>query len=135
MRRMAIPRLGKQSPRHIFFLNPCTDVRFTKCPKCEGKTKQKKLPLAIHINGGGMMVLNKTCRYCPGCDLLIAHKDEIEDQLTFYYQQAASEVVGNDYLVIGTIERSDWRRGASGAVTPQYSGPRKLDHDFESNPW
>jgi hypothetical protein len=119
MRRTAVPRLGKQLPRYTFFLNPYTDVRFTKCPKCEGKTKQKKLPLVIHIDDGGMMVLNKTCRYCPGCDLLIAHKDEIEALLTSYYQQAAPEVVGSDYLIIGTVERSDWLRGASGDGTPQ----------------
>ena len=42
-----LPRLGKQPPRHTFFLNPYTDARFSKCPKCEGKTRQKKLPLVI----------------------------------------------------------------------------------------
>jgi hypothetical protein len=38
---MDIPRLGKQPPRYTFFLNPYTDARFSKCPKCEGKTGQK----------------------------------------------------------------------------------------------
>jgi hypothetical protein len=35
---MDMPSLGKQPPRHPFFLNPHTDARFTKCPKCEGQT-------------------------------------------------------------------------------------------------
>ena len=28
------PRLGKQPPRHRFFLNPYPDIRFTTCPQC-----------------------------------------------------------------------------------------------------
>ena len=75
------------------------------------RCKQRKLPLAIHLNDGGMVVLNKTCRHCPGCDLLIAHKDEIEDFLTAFFEQQSPDVVGNDYLVVGTFDRSDWRRG------------------------
>jgi hypothetical protein len=123
------PRLGKQPPRYTFFFNPYADARFTKCPKCEGKTRQKKLPLVIHIDDGGMMVLNKTCRHCPACDLLIAHKDEIEAQMAFYFQRAAPEVVGSDYLVIGTADRTDWRRGTEGDMTP----PDMIEalHDFK----
>ena len=126
---MDIPRLGKQPPRYTFFFNPYTDVRFSKCPKCDGKTRQKKLPMVIHIDDGGMMVLNKTCRYCPGCDLLVAHKDEIESLLTSYYQQTDPQVVGSDYLVIGTVDRADWRRGTEGDVTP----PDMIEvlHDFK----
>ncbi len=123
------PRLGKQPSRYTFFLNPYTDARFTKCPKCEGKMGQKKLPLVIHIDDGGMMVLNKTCRYCPTCDLLIAHKHEIEAQLAFYFQRTALEVVGNDYLVVGTVDRADWRRGTEGNVTPR--DMIEVLHDFQ----
>ena len=56
-------RLGKRSPCYTFFLNPYTDARFTNCPMCGGKTKQKKLPLVIHVDEVGMVSLNKTCRY------------------------------------------------------------------------
>ena len=34
--------------RHGFLLSPCTDVAFTRCPKCEEKTRQRKVPLVIH---------------------------------------------------------------------------------------
>ena len=34
---------------HRFFLNPYEDMAFTKCPKCEAKTKVRKFPLVIHI--------------------------------------------------------------------------------------
>jgi hypothetical protein len=127
---MNLPRLGKQSPRYTFFLNPYTDARFTKCPKCDRKNKQKKLPLVIHIDEGGMMVLNKTCRYCPACDILIAHKDDIEALLAAHFQQAAPESVGNDYLVVGTVDRADWLRGITDLMTPKEM--IDLLHDFKS---
>jgi hypothetical protein len=114
-----IPRLGKQPPRYTFFLNPYADARFTKCPKCDGKTTQKKLPLMIHVDDASMVSLNKTCRFCPGCDLLIAHKDEIEAQLAHGLRERASDAIGNDYLVIGTLDRPDWQRGVSGTVTTE----------------
>ena len=34
---MGNPRPGQQPPRYTFFLNPYTDARFTRCPKCDGK--------------------------------------------------------------------------------------------------
>ena len=76
-RRSAV-RLGKQPPRYRFFLNPYADARFMKCPQCVGKTRQRKLPLVIHIDPLQLVSLNKTCGYCPRCDLLIAHRDELE---------------------------------------------------------
>lgn len=126
---MKIPKLGKQPPRYTFFLNPYNDVRFSSCPKCNGKNKQKKLPLVIHIDESGMMLLNKTCRYCPTCDLLIAHKNDIEGYLAIYFQKAAPDVVGNKYLVIGTVERSDWLRGTTSTVMHQEIIERL--HDFK----
>src|SRR5438105_4958410 len=100
--------LGKQKPRFRFILNPYSDVRFTRCPMCQGKTKQRKLPLLIHVDPMQLIALNKTCRFCPSCDLLIAHKNEIEAFLAAFFDQSKPEVIGNDYLVVGTLDRSDW---------------------------
>lgn len=122
-------RLGKQPPRHYFFLNPYQDARFTSCPKCGGKTKLRKLPLVIHVEGPVLLSLNKTCRYCPYCDLLIAHQDELEAQLVGIFLEREPEMIGNDYLVVGTVERSVWQRGNRGVLTLQ----EMLDnlHDFK----
>jgi len=122
-------RLGKQSPRHNFFLNPYQDVRFTSCPKCGGKTKQRKLPLVIHIDPMNLLALNKTCRYCPYCDLLIAHQDELEAQLAAIFASRNPEAIGNDYLVLGTIDRAVWRKGVQASLGLQ----DMLDnlHDFK----
>ena len=44
---MTTRQMGQQPPRYKFFLNPYSDVRFSKCPQCEAKTRQRKLPLVI----------------------------------------------------------------------------------------
>jgi hypothetical protein len=103
--------------RHRFFLNPYPDFAFTKCPKCNATTKQRKVPLVIHIEPGQMLVLNKTCRYCERCDLLIGRKADIEAMMAATFETRRPEIIGNEYLVIGTLDRSDWRAGA-GAETP-----------------
>ncbi len=105
-----IPRLGKQPPRYRFFLNPYQDARFSKCPQCTNKTGQRKLPLFIHIDPKQPLLLNKTCRYCLHCDLLILHQDELEDLIARIFSVLDPEIVGNNYLVIGTLDRADWKR-------------------------
>ena len=103
-------RLGKQPPRHRFFLNPYPDVRFTVCPRCSGKTRLRKLPLVVHVEPLELVVLNKGCRFCPACDLLIAHQDELEALLAAVFSERKPEIIGNDYLVLGTVDRSVWRQ-------------------------
>src|SRR5260370_17596676 len=99
-------RLGKQSPRYRFFLNPYTDVRFMKCPQCLAKTRQRKLPLVIHIEPLQLVALNKTCRYCPHCDLLIAHQDQLEAWLAAFFTEHQPEIVATDDLLLGTHHRA-----------------------------
>jgi hypothetical protein len=104
-------RLGKLPPLYRFILNPYADVRFSRCPICEQKMGQRKVPLFIHVAPFNAIVLGYTCRYCPDCDLLIAHQDQIEALLANRFAEHAPEVIGNDYLVIGTVERKAWREG------------------------
>lgn len=125
-------RLGKLPPRYKFFLNPFTDLRFTSsCPSCCGKTRQRKLPLAIHVGDWGIVLLNKTCRFCSSCELLIGHQDEIEGLLAQLFTDLETEVIGADYLVVGTVERKDWRRGLSEPL----SNPKMLEslQDFQDH--
>jgi len=55
-------------------------------------------------------VLGYTCRYCPDCDLLIAHQDQIEALIANVSAESGS-LIGKDYLVMGTVERKAWREG------------------------
>jgi hypothetical protein len=75
------------------------------------------------------MSLNKTCRYCPHCDLLIAHQDDVEHFLASYFSEEQPEVVGNDYLIIGTLDRPVWKRGMQQQLTMQ--GMLDELHDFK----
>jgi hypothetical protein len=75
------------------------------------KTGQRKIPILIHVNPKHLIALNYTCRYCRDCDLLIAHKHEIEHYLTVLFSQMAPESIGNDYMAMGTVEKNAWKEG------------------------
>jgi hypothetical protein len=109
--------LGKLPARYSFFLNPYPDLRFTSCPQCGAKMRQRKLPLVIHVEPHYFLALNKTCKYCPSCDLLLAHKDILEDLLARMFAERAPQIIGNDYLVVGTMDRSDWHEGVHAGVS------------------
>ena len=102
-------RFGDLPPHYHFSLNPYPDMRFSSCPRCRAKTGQRKLPLLIHIDPHVLMALNYTNRYCKRCDLLIAHKAEIEHYLTEMFREMEPELVGNDYLIFATVEKKAWR--------------------------
>jgi hypothetical protein len=103
-------RLGQRPPRYRFILNPYSDVRFSSCPECRGRTLLRKVPLAVHVDPHHPVLLNKRCRYCPDCDILIAHQDELEHMLVMSFQENNPDVVGREYLVLGTFDKSTWRR-------------------------
>ena len=92
-----------QKTRHYFFLNPYDDCAFSKCPKCDKKTMLRKFPLAIHIEPAQLFFLNKECRYCVNCDIIITRKSEVEAcMITAALENKNSDIIGNDYIVFGT---------------------------------
>jgi hypothetical protein len=127
---MARTKIGKLRPRYSFLLNPYSDVRLSKCPKCDKLTHPRKFALLIHVEGWDPLVLGKTCRYCSRCELIIAHQDELEAELAHAFNRLAPEVVGKDYLVLGTMDKKAWRKGLEGS-RPQLGDA--LDHvaDFK----
>jgi hypothetical protein len=103
--------IGELHPRYSFLLNPHTELRLSKCPKCQQATHLRKFALFIHVDGWGAIALGKTCRYCSRCEMIMVHRDELEEQLTHSLTHIAPEVVGNEYLVLGTIEKRVWQKG------------------------
>ena len=83
---------------------------FTRCPKCNNKTKLEKFPLVIHIEPKYFINLGKTCKYCQYCDLLIVKQAELESYLAAIFEKQNPDVIGNKYLVIGTLEYKVWRQ-------------------------
>jgi hypothetical protein len=106
-----------QKRGHYFFLNPYRDAAFTKCPKCLSKTRIRRFPLVIHIDPQQLFLLNKQCRYCARCDLIIARKSEVESLMAAAFEQSRPQIVGNDYLVMGVAERKDWRESKKGEMS------------------
>ncbi|MDY7031644.1 MAG: hypothetical protein SVY10_07010 [Thermodesulfobacteriota bacterium] len=102
--------------RHYFYLNPYEEFAFTKCPKCDNKTKVRKFPLVIHIDPDQMFLLNKQCKYCINCDLIITKKTDVENLMAVRMSQACPEIIGNDYLVMGTVDRKDWLEGKENKI-------------------
>lgn len=102
--------LGTLPPRDAFFLNPYSDIRFTRCPRCGHRTWRRKVPLFIVVAGYGTLIMGKTGPYCAQCHLVITHRDELEGELAIALERLAPEAVGSEYAVIGTVELRAWRR-------------------------
>lgn len=71
----------------------------------------RKFALLIHVERSDLTILGKTCRYCPACELIIAHQNELEAELAHAFSTRVPEVVGNPYLILGTVELKAWRQG------------------------
>jgi len=115
---MVKTRIGKLPPRYSLMLNPHTEVRLSKCPKCRNATHLRKFALFIHIDEWGPMVLGKTCRYCSGCAMVMVQQTELELELSHGLSQLAPQVTGKHYLVLGTMEKKIWREGLDGEAKP-----------------
>ena len=107
-------RIGALPARYSFALNSHVHARFTKCPRCEAKTRVRKIPFVIHVDGVGLVVLRKTCRLCVKCELVIVQRAEIEPLIAASVGQAV--VTQPQYLVVGTVNPRVWRRGLSADV-------------------
>ncbi|HLG64832.1 MAG TPA: tetratricopeptide repeat protein [Ktedonosporobacter sp.] len=122
-------RLGKQPPRYDFLLNPYPDLRFTTCPRCQGKTHLRKFSLVVHVNPDHTAILDKRCRFCDACDLLMVHQRQLEGQLTTECMVSNPKVIGNNYQVVGTLDRAKWDQGKQATVSFEHL--REHLHDFK----
>ena len=111
-------KIGSLPSRYSLLLNSHEDVRLSKCPKCQKLTHLRKFALFIHIDGWGPMALGKTCRYCSRCEVVMVYRKELEAELARGLSQMAPEVIGKDYLVLGTIEKRIWHHGLGNPGKP-----------------
>ena len=70
-----------------------------------------------------------TGKYCSNCDLLILHQDKVEELLVAALMDNNPDVIGNDYLVIGIIERKGWRESQKNPYG--IKSTLKCLHDFK----
>ncbi len=123
-------RFGKLPPMYHFSLNPYPDLRFWKCPDCNNKNGQRKLPLLIYIPPKNITALNYTNRYCRYCDMLIGHQHEIEHHLTVLFSRMNPEIIGNDYHIFGTVEKKACRAIENQQLA--FDEMKDHVHDFKS---
>jgi hypothetical protein len=97
--------------------------------KVSDKGEHHLFSLVIHVSPHSTMVLEKMCRFCDSCDLLIVHQDQLEQQLTTQFLTINPEAIGNDYHVAGTLERAEWSQGKQDSSS--FERLREYPHDFK----
>ena len=117
MAKKKAARLGRRPPRYSFILNPYEDLRCSTCPTCGKATYPRKFALLVYVEGYGPFVLGKTCKYCSKCEIIIAHKDELEAILAAQFSVLNPEVIGNDYEVLATVDTKFWKAGMKASPT------------------
>jgi hypothetical protein len=90
----------------------------TRCFIHEQTRGDAECRLLIHIDEWGPMAFGKTYRYCTRCELIIAHQDELEAPLAESFTRIALDVIGNQYIVLGTVDKRIWQRGLQGSGHP-----------------
>jgi len=100
---------GKLTPRYSFILNQYRDYRASKCPKCGKAMFGRKFPLLILVTDTHPIVLGFTCKYCSKCELIVAHQCDLEAQLRLTLAEISPKCIGNEYLVVGTVDRNTWK--------------------------
>ena len=55
-----------------------------------------------------------TTRFCPKCDVVIAHQDKLEAELANRLEEDGFKIGDTGYFVIGTVDRGTWRKGLQG---------------------
>ena len=128
---MAKTRIGSLPPRYSFFLNPYSDERFSRCPKCRRPTNFRKFALLIHVDPKGLIPLRKTSRYCPVCELVIVHQDELEPQLLSILSKYDPRKIGNPYCVIGTLDLNVWKTGIHSSLTFEQIREHATDFKYQ----
>ncbi len=103
-----------QKSKYYFYLNPHDEYKWTNCPKCDNKTKVRKYCLVIHYeeksaNFHQLISLNKSCKFCTYCELIIGQKSEIETILGQIVSNLGFRFDPGHYFVLGTMDRKDWK--------------------------
>jgi hypothetical protein len=110
-------RIGKLPPRYKFILNPYPETRLSRCAFCDKLTHPRKFAFFILIKDWGPLIMGKTGPYCSPCELIVIHQDELEMELAISFTKLKPEAIGNDYLVVGTVDKAYWKTGLAGSTT------------------
>jgi thiol-disulfide isomerase/thioredoxin len=132
-------KLNNLPKLHTFFLNPYPNARFSTCPMFSGKTRLRKKPFVVHIDPDQLLILNMTGPFCPKCDLMILHQDKLEALMIAIFEPRRPELIGREYLVMGTVDRQTWLKSQKEPMPSAHILERlhifKKVVTFEARPW
>ena len=58
-----------------------------------------------------LISLNKSCKYCTKCDLIIGQKSDLDALISQIIPQLGLKFSPDNYFVFGTQARKDWKKG------------------------
>ena len=132
-----------KKPKYNFYLNPHDHYKWTRCPNCDEKTRVRKFCLVIHCENKAIQFyqltsINKSCKFCTKCELIICQKTELEKLLSEVLKGKITRVTDDHYLVFGTMEKKDWlkvqKKGLSASQVISLVSQFKDIVDFEITP-
>ena len=86
----------------------------------------------------GPYIQGKTCKYCPRCQIIMCHQDELEFEMAVSFEKIDPAFLGNEYLVLGTVETRAWKAGMVKPVsleeTLAHAADFKKYMDFQFDP-
>ncbi len=113
-----------EQSKYFFYPNPHDFYAWTKCPKCDEKTKLRKFCLLIHYKDESfrsprLLSVRMDCKFCTSCELIIKKKSEIEVALQKMVANWNLKFDPKNYFVFGTMEMNDWKQGQKASTPPQ----------------
>lgn len=99
--------------KYKFYLHLADEYKWTKCPKCDDRTRVRKFCFVVHceekaIKYHQLISINKSAKYCPKCDLIICQKPDLEKLLMQILKGKNINLNEENYFVFGTMEKKDW---------------------------
>ena len=129
--------------KYYFYFNSYDFYKWSRCLQCDGNTKLRKFCLAIHYadkkkNYHQLISINKSCKFCPKCELIIGQKSELDDLVKQISQQVNLKFNTENYFAFGTMEKKDWKRSQEEALDQREAiklvNPFKDVLEFEIRP-
>jgi len=89
-------------------------------------------------NYNQLISLNKSCKFCPYCELVITQKSELEMYINQIITNIDLKFSSNNYFVFGIMDRNDWKKSQKEPLNQGKAldliAPFKDTWDFEIQP-
>lgn len=102
----------------------------SRCPRCGQLARKRRVAFVVHVDGGHTLAVQAPCHYCRRCDLLCVGQGDLDARLAGRCLPSHPEIVGRNYLVLGTMDAAEAARCTGFALAPERVA--SLLHEFAS---